>query len=231
MASIPGLVSGGSGSIRMIIDEEGFKRMRDAVQAVPVNLKKNLVQSAVVSGRGVMRQAESNFYSSIRRGGETGEGKERGRQTDNFTFGGEGAAFHSSAFTISKDLFGFGFPFIPDADKRTNYVWRSLEFGLEGKYNEPVSYLELNELFPTGSHFLPKRFYFTSDDTSSSTLRLPKKGRRKLPPGLRMLKSPPIKPGGIQGKHFIENAWISELERMSGRWKRDIEKTIAVFGR
>ncbi len=227
----PGLVVGGSGSIRLVVDEAGFARMRDALQAVPVDLRKNLVQSAVASGRGVMRQAESNFYSSIIRRGEEGEGTERGRQTGNFSFGGESAAFHASAFKISKDLFGFGFPFIPDADKRTNYVWRSLEFGLSGKYHAPTTFLDLSELFPRGQHQLPRRFYFTSRDRGTSALRLPKKGRRKLPKGLQMLKSPPIDPGGIEGKHFIERAWTSELERMSGRWKRDVVASTKAFGR
>jgi hypothetical protein len=208
--------------------------MVTAIQALPVNLKKNTQQSAVAMIGVVGRAAASNFHSSIRRPGEQGRGAERGRRTGDFTFGDKdsGNTFHGNVFEIKEGVFGFGYPNVSTADSKTKYVWRSLEFGLSGTQNAPETILGDASLFPRGTHILPKRFYFTTGSPSNAVLVIPKKFARKGPEGQTILKGGKANPGaGFEGKHFIERAWLSTLERLPQVWKRDIVATVKTFGR
>ena len=234
MGSLDNLGLGRGGGARFIIDENGFRRMSTAIQALPVNLKKNTQQSAVRAVGTIGRLAASNFHGSIRRPGEQGEGTERGRKTGKFTFGNKdsGAAFHGSVFEVNKGLFGFGYPFIPHADARTDYVWRSLEYGLPGTRNAATTLLGDASLFPKGEHKLPRRFYFSTPSPSSAILVIPKKFARKGSQKQKILKGGSSNPGaGFEGKHFIEEAWIEMREKLPEKWRQDIVATVATFGR
>jgi hypothetical protein len=220
------------GTSRMELIGDGMERMKTAVQAIPVNLKKNTLQSAGKSIGGINSRAKANFEAIVKRPGETGEGKERGRQTGNFTFGRKGVAgvaFSGNTFEHSKGVFGFGYPNISQADKKTNYVWRSLEYGLAGIHHKPTSFFA-NPSFPQGEHKLPKRFYFTSGSPTNSKFRVAKKYSRKGRQGQTLLKSPPIEPGGIEGKHFIESAWLDYLAINENKWEADVVATRREFG-
>ena len=218
---IPGGQSGGSRTVEIY----GFNRMRDAVQAIPVNLKKNTYQASAANIRTVSRKAEEIFLGSIIRHGESGH-DERGRQTGKFTFSArEGGAFVGSTFQVKKDLFGFGFPKVLTADRKTNFVWRSLEYGLAGSGSpargkaRSESLLGDNSLFPKAKSMrMPERFEFSSKDPTTSYLYIGKRKRKR-------------DTHGITGKHFIEGAWIESLETMTGEYEQSVVDATKVFGK
>ena len=227
MALIPG---GTGGSRGQAVELYGFKQAADAVQAVPVNIKKNNLYSTVRNIGTVSSKAKDLFLSSIIRHGESGQGAGGRRQTGKFMFGkraGAGAAFRGANFELKKgsDVYGFGFPDIAHADKVTEFVWRSLEFGLPGYGNPkggmrgPVAlYPENSRLFPKENMRMPRNFEFSSKNTATSYLYF---GKRERKPDTR----------GIEGKHFIEGAWAESLEIMNGRYKRDVIDAAKVFGK
>jgi hypothetical protein len=127
-------------------------------------------------------------------------------------------------------LYGFGWPDIDKADAATDFVWRTLEYGLagtranrDGELRGPGSsrFPENQYLVPTGFHRMPRRFQFTTDSPSDSYLFLNKHVPERLPPG----------GAGIEGKHFIEDAFIEALEVMAGRYKKAVLDPVASFGR
>jgi hypothetical protein len=225
------LKAGGSaGKIRFTYDEDGVRRMKQAFQVIPKNGIKNTSQAATASVRGLGNRAEQIFYSNPRRPGESGEGAERGRQTDKFTFGGKdqaGNAFYGGTFKVSEHKFGFGYPDVAHADKATNYVWRSLEYGLLSPHSlfGDGTFFHLSE----SKHNLPNKYFFTTTAPSTSSLRVLRKGQNTQ--GQQILKGGEGAGAGFEGKHFIEGAWQSYLETIGSNWKKALTRTAAEFGK
>jgi hypothetical protein len=225
------LIPGGSVRTRFFVDDQGFKRTIDAMGVMPIKLDQNTHNSAAASVTYVRNAAEENFLSDIRRPNEQSSHPER-RETGNFTFGPKdsGSAFQGTVFeTSKKGLFGFGFPNIQQADSITNFVWRSLEYGLRGTEHEPSALISTSPPFPTGTHVLPRRYFFTTYQPSSAVLVMPKKFARKGPRGQDIHKGGPGK--GIPGKHFIERAWLQSLDRINNKWEPDLIDATKAFGR
>lgn len=223
------LVPGGSAGPRFSFDENQIRRMKQAVQFIPRNGRDNTLASARGSILGIKNRAQAIFESHPRRPGESGEGTERGRQTGKFIFGGKdeaGTAFHGGTFKVSDTKFGFGYPDAAQADRATNYVWRSLEYGLV----RSTSFFGDGTYFPQSKeHHLPNKFYFTSPNSATSALRVYRKGQDTK--GQRILKGGKGEGKGFEGKHFIEGAWESSIQRIGENYKRALTKTAAEFGR
>ncbi len=209
----------------------GFEVTRHAVQLVPDRIKKNSVEAAMQNLGTLTRRAEARFAASTLRPGERGVGSGGRRQTGNFTFGTLArGSFTGTVFELEKGVHGFGWPDIDKADAATDYVWRTLEFGLAGTLANSEGVLrgpghsrfpENAYLVPTGFHRMPRRFMFTSDNPATSYLFLNKNAPKRMPPG----------GAGIEGKHFIEDAFIESIEIMAGRYKKSVLDAVVAFGR
>lgn len=110
-----------------------------------------------------------------------------------------------------------GWPDVPRADRMTEGVWRSLEFGL----------------LPTGAatgaestHVLPKRFQFlhggyTMDPNEESS------GKGRFVP---RSKAGDTRTGsGYRGKEFLRNGFITSMERIEGTYQWAIENRSREF--
>jgi len=201
------------------VERNGFRVQRQAIQAIPKRLERNTVHAAVRNVGTVVRRAEEIFDASILRPGEKGHGEGGRRQTGNFEFG-TGNTFVGETFKLSEGRFGFGFPDIDRADSKTNKIWRALEFGLSGTKRKPEArFSENTYLILGGVHRMPERYEFSTKNPSSSYLSL---GRRKREVQFAE---------GIEGKHFIEDAWASSLETIAARYKKAVTDAIASFGK
>jgi len=211
--------------------KDGFKVQAHVFQALTTKIGKNSVEAAASNLGTLTRRAEARFNASTLRPGEKGVGSGGRRQTGNFTFGTKaGGSFTGTQFVTEEGLYGFGWPNIDKADALTNFVWRSLEFGLAGTRPNSRGQLrgpghsrfpENAHLVPTGFHRMPRRFMFTSESPSNSYLFLNKSAPERMPPG----------GAGIEGKHFIEDAFIESIEIMAGRYKKAVLDPVASFGR
>lgn len=199
-----------SGSLRMVLNttsfQTGTKYLDDSLRGVHSAAARKLAET----GR-------RNLRASIERPQERGEGELRGRQTGNFTFGGSGA-FVGTSFAEG-DIQGFGWPNVQVADRRTNYVWRSLEWGLGGgATSSPFS--------PRGTFKLPGTAagVFAFHFNESNVFRPGKKGRRLR---LRGVEAPD---SGIEPKYFLTNAWDEVVADEGGylhRKYREVEAEVA----
>lgn len=207
----------------------GIKQAAHAVQALPTKIGKNSAEAAGRNMGTLVRTAEAIFKSSIERPGETGVRKGI-RETGSFTFGTDaGGDFTGSTFNAD-GLIGFGWPDIEKADDRSNFVWRSLEFGLAGTRANSEGVLhgpgfsrfpENQHLVPQGFHRMPRKFLFTTDNPRTSYLKQDNNVPSRLPPG----------GAGIKGKHFIEDAFTQSLEIMAGRYVKSVLDPVAAFGK
>lgn len=150
------LVSGFKGS-RLIVEVEGLQQTAALLARVTnVEFRKNI---NAFHGRqiGILSQrARDYFEESVSRPNESGA-RSHARQTGKFGFGQRsGGAF--VGVTINEpelDQYGFGYPDIARADRVTNYVWRSLEFGLK-----PHPGAVRDQFAPIGVHKFPSSFTF-----------------------------------------------------------------------
>ena len=212
---------------RFRIEESGLREMTQAFQALPVAMKKNSVEAAVRNLGTVSRAAEAIFEANQLRLGQKGEKRftERPgkvpRQTGNFNFGtARSGTFVGGTFEARKGVFGFGYPDPEIADKATKGIWRVLEFGMSGtNTGAPTArYSALNRFVVTKPHRLPARFEFTSRNPAAAIIQ--PGSRDRIQEG-----------GGIEGKHFIEDAWANSLEIMLGRYRKALTKATAEFGK
>lgn len=203
---------------------EGLVQAAQAIQAIPTAIRKNASEQASRNMKTLADRAESIFYSDIRRPGQQGvdafsKGRS-GRQTGNFTFGESGTGAFVGSVVETEDGVGFGWPNIDHADDATNRVWRTLEYGLDGKKHSARPLLPENAgLVPTGQHRLPKGFQFSTPYTNPTGYMYPSSKRRDQDGG------------GIEGKHFIEGAWLEIEGLISDRYVRSVTDAVAAFGR
>ncbi len=201
----PGKVSG----IQFNVKSNLFE-LATALAAATRDLGKDAIAVTRAGARYVTGQARLHFLEDIKRPAERGQGAGGRRETGHFTFGGSGA-FVQRDIKISDTEFGFGFPDVAQADARTNFVWRSLEFGLPGTRNRStyLQFSELSQFFPQGTHKLPRRFKFSSESRSSAVLLVGEGRFRNIREG-----------GGFEGKHFIEKAW----QDFFANWTREYDQ-------
>jgi len=214
------------------VKKDGFTVMAHAVQAMVVNMDFNSIESAARNLGTVVRASEARFNSQTLRPGEVGVGSGGRRETGNFTFGTLARGSFTGTQFEDKDThtFGFGFPDIAKADQRTNFVWRSLEFGLAGTEVNSMGVLhgpgfsrfpENQHLVPQGTHIMPRRFMFTEASPRSSFLFLNNQVPERIPRG----------GAGFEGKHFIEDGFLDSIEIMAGRYKKAVLDAVASFGK
>lgn len=105
---------------------------------------------------GVLTQrARQNFEESVTRPNESGA-RVHARMSGRFVFGGDSGTFRGKIINEpSTDQYGFGYPDIATADRRTNYVWRTLEFGLA-----PHPQAIKHPFAPIGRAKFPSKFTF-----------------------------------------------------------------------
>lgn len=206
---VPGFKPGKVSGIQFNVKSNLFE-LATALAAATKDLGKDAIAVTRAGARYVTVQARLHFAEDIKRPAERGEGAGGRRETGHFTFGGSGA-FVQRDIKISDTEFGFGFPDVAQADARTNFVWRSLEFGLPGTRNRSstLHFAELSQFFPQGTHQLPRRFKFSSDSPSSAVLLLGQGQFRNIREG-----------AGFAGKHFIEQAWNDFFTN----WTREYDK-------
>lgn len=185
----------------------------------------------------VKNAAQENFRSDIRRPAESGRGiGQRDRQTGKFTFGTTGGGAFVGNLFQDGDVYGFGYPDIARADAATNFVWRSLEYGLKGWGEFPRALSNLGQTrapFPRGTHLMPRAFHFSGPEGDpSSVLRLgggPSWMQHNYR-GYRTLKSRAGR--GIEGKHFLERAFaeVRENRQLLARgYQTAVQKAIKSF--
>lgn len=211
-------------------ERDGYLQMRQALQAIPDKVKTNSRVAAARNASTVVGRSREIFQSSIRRFGETGKGDDGRRQTGNFTFG-KGKTFSPATFEVGRFGYGFGYPDIEQADAQTQGVWRVLEYGLKGTGvpGPSTRFPENNYLLPQGTHRLPRAFGFSSKNPATSFLFF---GRRPTRDGSEgdIVKITRKRAGrGIEGKHFIDDAWLSSMETVAGRYKKAVTDAIASF--
>lgn len=192
--------------------------------------------------------AQKYFREDIKRPAESGEGKGGRRETSNFTFGTKaGGAFVGNIFQEG-NLYGFGYPNIARADAATHFVWRSLEHGLRGTGGTPggrgnaMANVQVTDTEPQGRHLMPRGYFFTTRDPSTSVLRLARTGGAAPTQWNRMRlggkKGRASREGakrenygkGIEGKRFIERAWFEVGKtRINQGYRQMLRKSIRVF--
>jgi hypothetical protein len=213
----PGFRSSG-GSFR--VEVNGLYQAAQVIAAMPAEARKNASAAAIRNMGTLSREAERIFKSSILRPREHGQERFRGgRQTGNFTFGVKGGGAFQGRVVDEGDLTGFGWPDIATADAHTNEIWRALEFGLKGTSKRPsvlagfgnLSYLKLR-----GTHRLPKGYSFTTK-TPSTAVMYPWKQRQ------------PQVGSGIEGKHFIERAWVATEATVGQRYKKAVIDAVGLI--
>jgi len=208
----------------------GMEEMAHAFQFLPEKIHKSSIESAARNLGTLTRFAEANFKASTKRPGEKGV-RPGIRETGNFEFGTRaGGSFTGTMFELEKGVFGFGWPDIDKADAATNYVWRSLEYGLAGTLANSRGvmhgpghsrYPENQHLVPTGFHRMPRKFMFSTDNPRTSFLITKNYLPAREPPG----------GAGIEGKHFIEDAFEEAAEIMIGRYRKSVLDPVAAFGK
>ena len=182
------------------------------------------------------RIAHAMFVGSKIRGGETGE-RSGTRETGNFTFGGANSAFQGRLMEKG-DTFGFGWPDVDRADQATNFVWRSLEFGLRGTRHGPTARFRETiaggNVFPQGWHQLPRAFYFEGGGPSTSRMVLGRGGGRQARamaqgPKKKMHGYDKTMGAGIGGKHFLEDAWFAARIGNPQNYRSVVQKSFHAF--
>ena len=205
-----------------------------AIQAAERDIEKNTKQAAVRAIGTLSHRSKSIFESNKERPQESGWRPED-RMTGRFGFGRRDAdskAFVGRVFTDDSKRLGFGFPDVAQADAKTNYVWRSLEFGLKGSKHEPTTISDLvgESFFPTKPMRLPNSFYFRPRFKGVEGGRSTGPGRS--PDDVMHLGGPfkrTKRPKGIKGKHFIEQAWISSTPEITKRFEKAIVSAFDSF--
>jgi hypothetical protein len=207
----------------------GFEEVIHAVQFIPATIEKNSVEAASSNLGTLVRASESLFNASIKRPGERGV-RPGIRETGHFTFGtSAGGDFVGGTFKLDDGVFGMGWPNIDKADAATNYVWRSLEYGLAGTLANSRGvlrgpgrsrYPENQHLVPTGFHRMPRKYMFSSDNPRTSFLIQRNYLPARIPGG-----------AGIEGKHFIEDAFEQAQAVMIRRYKKAVLDPVAAFGK
>lgn len=184
------------------------------------------------------------LYADILRPEERGL-RSGSRMTGKFKFGARGSgAFKGFPVSDRKSgQYGFGWPHVPTADARTEYVWRTLEYGLTGtrhsklhggilKMENPLGLLrpygtEFPSVQPEATHIVPKAFTFRPwEPERSGQLILRRRGKSNLfgsrtnkETGEKALRENIIvrrdrQGGGVPAKHFLERAWAAVLPKM-----------------
>ena len=187
-----------------------------AIQKAEKAIGENASQAAVRAIGTLSQRSKNIFESNKLRPQETGW-REGDRMTGRFGFGRRDAdskAFVGRVFTDDTKpvgRLGFGFPDVAQADAKTNYVWRSLEFGLRGTEHSPSTLSDLvdRSLFPKKPMKLPKHYYFRPQFKGGGDVM-----------HLGGPKAPKVKPRGIKGKHFIEQAWLQSVPEINNRFER-----------
>lgn len=164
----PNLKIGFKGAANLTVEVDGLRQTAFLLARVTnVNLRKNL---AAFHGRqiGILTQRARQYFESEKLRPDESGSRPNARFTGKFDFGSRGGGTFVGVpiNDEANDQYGFGYPDIARADRRTHYVWRSLEFGLRphpGAIKGPFS--------PIGSARFPKRFTF-----------LPFTGRGRLHP-------------------------------------------------
>lgn len=174
------LRAGFKGSGLVFVTTQGVSRNTFAIAFALQDFSKSLDGFHLRKLGELTSLARSNFEAKVAKGrsGESGRGQGRGRQTGQFTFGSRGGGAFVGVFMKDETtgVSGFGYPNVAIADARTNYVWRTLEFGLRPNPNAvrgarlrrgktPIA-VEA----PLGEHKLPARFGFTGPNRTSSRL-------------------------------------------------------------
>jgi len=213
----PGFKSSG-GSFR--VEVNGLYQAAQVIAAMPVEARKNAAAAAIRNMGTLSREAESIFRGSILRPREHGQQRFRGgRETGNFTFGVKGGGAFQGRVVNEDGMTGFGWPDIATADAHTNGIWRVLEFGLKGTEKRPSvlsGFGNLSYLKKTGTHRLPKGYSFTTK-TPATAVMYPWKKRQ------------PQVGSGIEGKHFIEGAWVATESTVAERYKRAVIDAVGLI--
>lgn len=189
-------------------------------------------------------QAKSNFESRLgRRKGEHGQRPGR-RQTGKFTFGSRGGgAFVGLIIKDEKNFVsGFGYPNVAVADRRTKYVWRTLEYGLN-PHADAVSGGEITRgglrmatEVPIGKHLMPVRFTFTTSNPATSKLKPKHKEASDSVTYVRLFGkngkagrsikgAKKITPGGIPPSFFISDAIAHVAATMPAGYREVMSRT------
>ena len=155
--NFPNLKTGFKGATRLTVEVDGLQQSAALLARVTnVDFRKN-INSYHARQLGILTQRSRQYFEeSVSRPNESGA-RSHARQTGKFGFGQKsGGAF--VGLTINdpdNDQYGFGYPDIAKADSATNYVWRSLEFGLK-----PHPGAVRDQFGPIGQHKFPSRFTF-----------------------------------------------------------------------
>lgn len=218
--------AGKAGRLRLTV--HGIAEASHAVQALPTQVRKNAAAQSARSIGTLSRRADSIFQSNIKRPSESGEHRFRGggRQTGNFTFGRQQGGTFSGNIFKDKNVIGFGWPNIDKADRSTKGVWRVLEYGLAGTRASSINPIrrpqallpENRHLVPSGVHKMPKGFQFTTKSPATSVMYPARASRSR-------------EAAGIEGKHFIEGAWLLTEELFADRFKKSVLDAVAAFGK
>lgn len=199
-----------TGSLQVAIDKAGFARgVEELEKSLDAYHQRSVAQK-------LSRRAESIFRASILRPQEQEQASAPRRMSGRFTFGRDtgGGSFASGTFvttTFSENgVQGFGYPDVDRADRRTNFVWRSLEWGLGAGATD-------HEYAPRGTFKLPNQGYWVDPSTGKWTKSV--RGRRSdlyRPKGAAI----PSPDSGIEPKFFITQAWESVVAEIPRDYQR-----------
>lgn len=217
----------GSGRKSSTVEWQGLEQTAFLLaQIVNVDLPKRLNALHTNKIGLLTKYAESMFHHEALRPDESGHRPEK-RMTQQFTFGGKGAAFRG--FLIEEgNIQGFGYPDVQQADAKTNFVWRSLEFGLTGAKHTAIA----NPFAPRGVAKFPSRFTFLPFAKGRGLFEPrgggPARPRGKLvTPQGRILKT--VTHPGIEPKLFITRAFNQVAEGMDRSYRQELASTFAKF--
>lgn len=234
----PGGGGRGGRSRKLLVIEVEPGSFRDNYLEKITRAVEELDENLRITNLNMMRRigqlAERNLRQSIRRPAESGEGQDAGRkrQTKKFTFGtrpkdGGGTGAFVGVHLNDANQSGFGYPDILQADTKTNFVWRTLEFGIGPRGSG-------HSEGPRGDPHLPARFGFTGPNPATSKLMfLSGPAVKQGAVYVQMFKTKHrrrdtrkrsrVDPQGQAPKFFITNA----IEEMIGVVPKEYERTLA----
>jgi hypothetical protein len=224
------LVSGFKGS-KLTVEWQGLKQTTFLLAHVTnVEFRKHINE---FHGRriGILTQrARKYFEQDIRRPDESGA-RRHARETQKFTFGKKaGGAFVGVVINEpATDQYGFGYPDIARADTATNFVWRTLEFGLK-----PHPAAISHPFGPVGSARFPTMFTF-KPFTGPGGVLYPRGGRGSgsaavgtlVTPQGRVIKK--VAHPGIAPKQFITRAFNDVAQTMDKGYRTVVAQTYKDF--
>lgn len=224
------ITPGPKGSVFWYEGNDGIKRTTAALIAITKSEIPKTLDNIHLRAIGTLSgKAERIFKESIRRRDEHGWRPEA-RETTNFTFGGGihgGRAFTGVLINPTtsglKDTYGFGYPNVPQADEKTHFVWRSLEFGLAPAPVVPSEFAPRGKAqFPTKFTFIPFRTGIGRGSLQPLSRTAARTGSLMTPQG-RFLKK--VAHPGIHPKQFITTAFEETVPLMNAEYQKMLGST------